>query len=98
MGFSTPEELEVFTLQDVHQKFYVTEPGFVGGFQVQVSQDQVQHARSVYTILDWLGDVGGLIDALKLIAHLLVALFSGGSMSGYLISQLFYKPQPRHSP
>ena len=24
MGFSTPEELEVFTLQDVHQKFYET--------------------------------------------------------------------------
>ena len=48
------------------------------------------YSRAVYTLLDLLGDVGGLIDALKIIGSLIVALISNGDFSNYLIVKLFY--------
>ena len=49
------------------------------------------YSRAVYTLLDLLGDVGGLTDALKLIGSIVVAVLSDGGFSNYLISKLFYK-------
>jgi len=40
---------------------------------IEISPDTVQHSRSVYSVLDWLGDVGGLFDALNLIARVLLS-------------------------
>ena len=42
--------------------------------------EQLNHKRSIYNFLDFLGDVGGLLDALKLIAWSLVSLVSQGSL------------------
>ena len=36
------------------------------------SQDETQYFRTIYTALDFLGDVGGLLDALKYIAYFLL--------------------------
>ena len=49
------------------------------------------YSRSIYNALDFLGDVGGLFDALKLIgAGLISVLGTGGGLTGRLISRLFY--------
>ena len=42
-------------------------------------------------VLDLLGDIGGLSDALKLIASTLVSLCTQGSLKDYLISKIFYE-------
>ena len=39
-------------------------------------KDYVQTRRSAYSLLDWLGDVGGLTDALFLLVELVVAPFA----------------------
>ena len=45
--------------------------------EVWFSQDKNVVERSTYSSLDWLGDIGGLSDALKLIARYFVLPFSG---------------------
>jgi len=42
-----------------------------------MSLHTVSQNRSVYTVLDWLGDIGGLFDALSLIAGTLVYFVAG---------------------
>ena len=32
--------------------------------KLRFSRDKVVNTRSIYTVLDWLGDIGGLLDAL----------------------------------
>ena len=49
------------------------------------------YSRAVYTLLDLLGDVGGVIDALKLIGFMIVTILSNGDFNDYLISKLFYQ-------
>ena len=44
--------------------------------------DEVEHVRIIYSLLDVLGDIGGLSDALWLIGKLIVFLYSLASRSG----------------
>ena len=48
--------------------------------------------RSIYTFLDWLGDIGGLLDALRLIGNIIMTgyiLIIGNPLSFYLVNSLF---------
>ena len=46
--------------------------------------------RSVYSFLDYVGDVGGLLDGLKLIASVMIAPFSSFNYMTLLLSKLFF--------
>ena len=39
----------------------------VAGAYIELSMDQQVIERSTYSVLEWLGDIGGLYDALRLI-------------------------------
>lgn len=49
------------------------------------------YSRTIYNSLDFLGDVGGLLDALKLIAAALVALLNPSSLFSELTARLFHQ-------
>ena len=49
--------------------------------------------RDVYSVLDWIGDVGGLFEGLVILFSALVALANFNSLDHYLIEGL-YKKQP----
>jgi len=49
----------------------------------------VHHHRSVYSVLDWLGDVGGLFDALTLIARALLSTLTTLIFKLGLFNRLF---------
>ena len=52
--------------------------------------------RATYSALDWLGDVGGLFDGLKIIASLLVAPISALAANDILLTQVFkFMPSQR---
>jgi len=56
-----------------------------------VNPDLVIHKRSIYNVLDLLGDVGGLQEALKTIGALIILLFGqNGVLQSYLISRIYY--------
>ena len=52
----------------------------------------MKHTRSIYSALDFLGDVGGLYDMLKLVAEVLLSVWSliaGCGLDAYLLSSIF---------
>ena len=53
-----------------------------------MSMDVVKNSRSIYTILDVLGDVGGLFDMLRLILENLMSLLTlliGSGLDRFLL-------------
>jgi len=48
------------------------------------------HKRKTYSLLDWIGDVGGLLDGLYLIGEILVTGYSISSLESYLASALVW--------
>ena len=85
--------------------YYSTEKGnlyessgaeFLIGYQIGL--DIRKHTRAIYGVWDFLGDVGGLFDMLKLLAEPIIALSTalfGNGLSRFLTSSLF-KIEKRH--
>ena len=62
--------------------------------ELKASRDLIQHNRQTYGILDWLGDCGGLMDALSMIGELITAPFSAFALNAKLASLLVrYQPK-----
>ena len=62
--------------------------GKLGGLFVSFDSEIVKHTRSIYSVLDFLGDVGGLYDMLKLVAEVLLSVWSliaGCGLDAYLL-------------
>ena len=61
--------------------------------KMRLSSDREVNTRSIYTLLDWLGDIGGLLDALKYIGQMLMFPFfkfvRGDPISHGLVTSLF---------
>ena len=51
--------------------------------------DQNVIERQTYSFLEWLGDIGGLYDALRLIGLLMMSPFSSFFLKAELLSQVF---------
>lgn len=70
IGISEPTEYTFYTLIDAvsPKSFSYSDPFnqnlLVAGYQIGVSPDQISYSRTIYTFLEWLGDIGGLTDAL----------------------------------
>ena len=45
-------------------------------FDFTLSLDQTKQKRSIYTLLDLLGDVGGLLDGLRLLGGILMSAYT----------------------
>lgn len=56
---------------------------------IEFSQDQFMIERQSYSVLEWLGDIGGLFDALRLIGFLMVAPFAKFWLKSELLSKIF---------
>ena len=56
-----------------------------------VDSSVLNHTRAIYNVLDFLGDIGGLYDGLKIIAWFLTKIFTHGSFENYLNSKIFFK-------
>ena len=52
--------------------------------------------REVYNLLDWLGDLGGLKEALMIVLGFMFGLFNYHAFEDYLVSQL-YKSETKRS-
>ena len=51
----------------------------------------LQWNRQTYSVLDFLGDLGGLLDALRLIGEAFIAPFSQFALKVTLMASVFYK-------
>ena len=59
-----------------------------------MSQDVTIIERSTYTMLEWLGDIGGLFDALAIIGRVLIAPVAAISMQAKLLNKAFWQMYP----
>ena len=71
----------------------------VYGIYIGASEEKVLAQRSIYSGLEFLGDVGGLYGILYLFISYLVSFFSQGSLLNYLLTQLLLEKHsgPRKS-
>ena len=51
--------------------------------------DLKNYSRETYSLLDWLGDLGGLIDILLMLAKLIVGPFASYRLQAALLSSMF---------
>ena len=69
----------------------------VAGVFITAFSTSILHSRSIYNALDFLGDVGGLLDALKLIASVIISLTFSTTQAQYLLNNLFLTKKPSNS-
>ena len=56
---------------------------------ITLTMGQTQIERQTYSFLEWLGDIGGLFDALRLIGIILMAPFASFKVKNELLSNIF---------
>jgi hypothetical protein len=57
---------------------------------VLLDNQSISYTRNIQSVLNWLGDIGGLNDALRLVGQFLVSLLIPGSLMNSLLSRLFF--------
>ena len=57
--------------------------------EIKMSLDLVTWSRQTYSLLDWLGDLGGLFDALYYIASLIVRPASAFALQATMLVSFF---------
>ena len=70
---------------------------FLTGFMINISRSAIHNTRSIYNLLDLLGDIGGLTGILQLIAGGILYCISyifGSDLDKYLCSSLFTTRPP----
>ena len=98
-GLRPPTPKEFLEMKKTRIAVLPTEEGYkdvLFSVWIEISPDIVHHSRSVYSVLDWLGDVGGLFDALTLIARVLLSSLTTLIFKLGLFNRLFevdVKPQ-----
>ena len=63
--------------------------------EINASMDQTIINRETYSGLDYLGDLGGLFDAFKIIGGILISPISGLALNSRLLSTIFRVATPR---
>ena len=51
---------------------------------------QINHTRAIYNLLDFLGDIGGLFDCLKVISWAIIRFTTPFSISNFIATKLFF--------
>ena len=58
-------------------------------FMYSLNNQEVYHERQVFTVTDLLGNIGGILDILLLIAKLLISPYASLSFMNTFISKLY---------
>ena len=65
-----------------------------------MARDKQKFSRSLYTMWDYVGDIGGFNDFMQVVGGILVSLsavFKAQSLDSYLIESLFYRQKKTNS-
>lgn len=57
--------------------------------EINFNLDQIMWTRQTYSLLDWLGDLGGLYDALLHICGIIISPLSAYTLQATLLSSFF---------
>ena len=91
LGFSVLEK-EFYQLEKGDEIIDPNDYESFGGIQIYMSMDTKQHSRSIYSLLDFLGDIGGLHTNLLTSGCILTQIFTlvfGSFQQSFLIPRIF---------
>ena len=92
-GWFGPESIDFYMLKDESAPARDNlNPNSIISAYIELKGTATVRSRAIYNALDLLGDVGGLFNALKLIAQALMYLIGQGGLSAFLVGKLFYYP------
>ena len=86
-----PREAEFYVVNTDDADFSFQD-GVIAGFLISFNPEIVHHTRSIYSALDFLGDIGGLYDMLKIVAEVLLSVWSlivGCGLDAFLLESIF---------
>ena len=87
-----PRQEEFFNLILLDEYNDGLDPKSFGGIQIQMSLNTVLYTRSIYSLLDFLGDVGGLYSILLSLGQILCGiptLLYGSKLQKFLADNIF---------
>ena len=101
LGVFPQKPIEFTTLPFASKKFLgFSEFDGIYSIQFSYSLDFFEHQRQIYSPLDFLGDVGGLADALLAIGAIAISTFQflfGNPMTEHMIKKIFEKDNSMQS-
>ena len=62
---------------------------------IMLGQDLEVTERSTYSLLELLGDIGGLFDSLRILGEFIVAPVAAVALKIQLLTSLFHRRQPK---
>ena len=77
-----PSSINNFPSPEEPEKVYK-----ICGAWIELSQNLITTERQTYSMLEWVGDVGGLLDGLSLLAYIFMLPFTAFTMEAKLFSQ-----------
>ena len=87
-----PRAEEWFTLEQSSAKIGFWHRGDSVAFNIGLHPKFILHKRQIYTLFEWLGDIGGLLDALNLIGGFIMTFqmfIMGNPLEKFLVTSLF---------
>lgn len=79
-----PSSMSIWPSEQNPDEYYKITSSFV-----TLSMDQNIIERQTYSFLEWLGDIGGLYDALRIIGALLIAPLTSFKVKSELLTNIF---------
>ena len=79
----------IFSIKDIGERPYEYWDRVHKSLSFEMSMDLATVDREVYTALDWVGDLGGLFDGMKLIFSLVLAILTYKNYDTYMVAKLF---------
>ena len=92
-GFVAPVESDFYTIDFEVSPFTEFEEG-IFTLAIVMSKDVVWHNRQIYSLLELLGDIGGLSDALLIIGKIIMVgtiAIKGNQLDDFLLENIFSK-------
>ena len=90
-GDVTEDNRNITTIRPYQTRPYETDDDIQVSIIYERDLDFHRVDREVYSILDWLGDVGGLYEALQIICGIFLYVVNFMQFENFLVSELFKK-------
>lgn len=91
LSFAPLPQIDFFT-QSITKQTTINSENYKGhlvNFRYEVSNTIIHNERIIYGFLDWVGDVGGLIDGLRLICEFVLSFYVPSFASFFMVKNVF---------
>ena len=89
IGYEDEYTKQIFQVRSNEQVPFYKDKKMYTRIHIDMNLNKRTYVRQVYTFLDWLGEWGGLRDALMLIGTLLLPLLQWKNLNDFLLSSVY---------